>query len=306
MNKQNIKHENLRNVMAEIQKDYEGASEEAYDRLFKEFIHSNLICAGEKHNDEFKFSTVKFINGMELAALFTDMDEFRKVFPDFDVESHEFPFRSYVETLKKSKLYGIIVNIESEAFVMPKDVLIDLDDEFSPSFSDEDSYTSNELKDLKDSIDNGTLEEFIANPENIGRYEELFDLISESTMLTMLLSRDDLTCHAEDGIISMKETGPLGYHYTEKGSGQYATVFTSESKMDYVTTPLNKYSQIVNFAQMVYHILQDDLDGIIINPGSENILLTRAVLLEFSPIVEKTCNDSRLNTAIFHMFLMEA
>ena len=52
-------------------------------------------------------------------------------------------------------------------------------------------------------------------------------------------------------------------------------------------------------------LLNDDMDGIIINPNSEHILLTRDVLMEYYPLLEKTCNDTRLNTAIFHMFLME-
>ena len=55
---------------------------------------------------------------------------------------------------------------------------------------------------------------------------------------------------------------------------------------------------------MTNFILNDDMDGIIINPNSEHVLLTRDVLLEYSSLLEETCNDTRLNTAIFHMFLI--
>ena len=103
----------------------------------------------------------------------------------------------------------------------------------------------------------------------------------------------------------MIETGPLGFLYTENFGGDYATVYTSEDKISNIRTPLNKYSQIVNFAQMAGFILNDDMDGIIINPHEENILLTRDVLLRYYHLLERTCNDSRLNSAIFHMFLME-
>lgn len=68
---------------------------------------------------------------------------------------------------------------------------------------------------------------------------------------------------------------------------------------------MNKYSQIVNFSRMANFILNDDMDGIIINPCCENILLTRETLMHYSGLLEKTCNDTRLNTAIMHMFLME-
>ena len=166
-------------------------------------------------------------------------------------------------------------------------------------------HTSAELKTLKDSINNASLESFIENPKNIGRYEELFEEISSSTMLTLMLSDDDLTEHAVDGVIRQDHTNPLGYLYVDKIGGDYATVYTSEEKMKCINTDANKYSQIVNFSQLTNFTLNDDMDGIIINPESDNILLTRDTLLAFSPLLEKTCNDSRLNSAIFHMFLME-
>ena len=130
-------------------------------------------------------------------------------------------------------------------------------------------------------------------------------MISKSTMLTLMVSNDDLTDYAKDGVISMLETGPLGYLYVDGIGGEYATAYTSEDKMASVQTDKRKYSQIVNFSQMANFILNDDMEGIIINPKSDNILLTRETLLEFSPVLEKTCNDSRLNSAIFHMFLMD-
>ena len=57
---------------------------------------------------------------------------------------------------------------------------------------------------------------------------------------------------------------------------------------------------------MVCSVLTDDLDGMIINPGSENVVLSRDVLLEFSSLIEMTCNDSKLNSGIRNMFTMEA
>ena len=82
MSKETITHENLRKVMAELQKDFRNAPEEAYRRLFEEFKYSNLICAGEMKDDEFKFFTCSFIPGMSLAAVFTDMNELRNLGDD--------------------------------------------------------------------------------------------------------------------------------------------------------------------------------------------------------------------------------
>ena len=135
-------------------------------------------------------------------------------------------------------------------------------------------------------------------------YEQLFEEISHSTLLTLMVSRKNLDFLADDGVISMKDE-PLGFLYLDRMGGRYATVYTSEEKIKSVPTPLNKYSQIVNFSQLANYALHDDLDGIIINPNSDNVTITREVLLEYWSLLEDWCNDERLNTAIMHMFLIE-
>lgn len=304
MRRPTIKNEYLKKVMRELKKSFEDAPDELYERLDSELKHSCLIIPGDVRGDQIKLPTAE-IGGMKFIPLFTDMDEFRKAFPDFGVESRENPFATYLKMLRKSDLHGIIINLESEMFVLTKDCFEENMPLPETEYSDDDSYTSDELKNLKDHISNDDLENFLENPKNVGRYEELFEMISNSTVLTLMVSRHDLTCHASNGVISMKEN-PMGFIYIDKTGGEYATLYTSEEKMDYVNTPLNKYSQIVNFSQLTNFSLYDDLDGIIINPNSDNIVLTRDILLEFSPMLERTCNDHRLNSAIYHMFVMEA
>ena len=121
----------------------------------------------------------------------------------------------------------------------------------------------------------------------------------------MRLSEENLDDKAVDGVISMENEGE-SHLYADTMGGRYATVFTSEERIKDIDTPMNMYSQIVNFSQFSECALYGDMDGIVINPKSDNILLTREILLEFADILESTCNDSRLNSAIFHMFLMEA
>ena len=304
MRKPTIKHEYLRKAMEEIDAMQEEIPDETVERFIRELTHSCLLVAGEINGDNMNIMTAKTDKG-DFGMLFTDMDELRKVFPGFDLEAREFPFAHYIDQLSKSDMLGYIINVESEFMVLTKDLLDLIDELPQNTYSPDNAYSSSELKRVKDSINNDSLEEFIRNPNNIGKYEELFCEISSSTLLTLMLSRDDLTSMATDGVISMLETGPLGFLYIDDVGGNYATVYTSEEKMESVSTPLRKYSQIVNFSQMTNFILNDDMDGIIINPNSENVMLTSDVLLEYSNILEKTCNDSRLNSAIFHMFLME-
>lgn len=259
MRRETVTNEYFKKAFREIETLGEDTPDEVFERAMEELRHSRLIIAGDMKGDELKVPTLKSPVG-EYGILFTDMAEFRKVFPDFPVEAHEHAIGLYIELLSNSNLDGFIVNFESDMFLLTREIFDLIDDVPENNFSTDDSYTSDELKQLKDSMNNDQLEEFINDPANIGKYEELFERISRSTMLTLRLAKDDLTDSAENGIISMVETGPIGYLYMDR-SGKYATVFTSEEKISSVHTPMNRYSQIINFSQMTNSLLSDDMDG---------------------------------------------
>ena len=302
MRKSFIKHENLKKSLEEIYNS--DLTDEMIDRFLNELRHSNLILAADIGESEIKFSLVP-VDGRDYGMLFTDMDEFRKTFSDEEFGSQYYDFKVYQMLVEESMVDGFIVNPGSVGFLMKKELILALDELPEHEFSSDDVYSASELKHLKDSIDNADLEAFIEDPSNIGMYDELFEKISNSTLLTLMVSDDDLTSYLHDGVICLEKTGPLGYLYIDEIGGEYATVYTSQDKIANVSTSQNKYCQIVNFSQMAGFVLNDDMDGIIINPNCENILLTRDVLMEYYPVLEKTCNDSRLNTAIFHMFSID-
>ena len=305
MFKSTIRHEHLKVLLGEILELQEDTPDETFKKFEAELMYSSLIIAGDVSDKTIGIATIS-LEDETYGLLFTDMDEFGKVFKEYEVESNFYCFGMYLDMLKNTGLDGFIINLASECFILPEDGFEE--NEILPEYeySTEDSYTSGELKMLKSQINNSSLEEFIGNPQNIGRYEELFDEVSASTILTLRLSEENLNDLADDGMISMERSEPLGFLYSDNMGGNYATVFTSDEKMKGIDTTMNKYSQIVNFSQMTSHVLTDDMDGIIINPESDNIVLTREMLLEFSQMWESKCNDPKLNSAIFHMFLIEA
>ena len=303
MNLHTTTHENLKRVISELKSydDMNDAPRDVFEMLFLELINSNLIAAGDIHGDEAEVA-VASVGKMGWMALFTDMDEYRKAFPDFDIGAHKHPFKAYVEHMIKCGLDGMVINIKGDCFVMPKDGVEGFENLPEYDFSTEGAYTSDEMKNMKDSIDNSSLEEFIQNPANTGRYEELFSEISSSTMLTLRLTREDCSHMMEDGIISMENTGPLGVLYLDRIGGKYAAAFTSDEKMLNVKTDRFRYSQIVDFAQMSKMLLAEDLDGMVINPGDENIILVREVLMEFEDIIYEKCYSPKMNSSVFYMF----
>ena len=303
MRKYFVRHDNLRRYLEEFDEKKGEVSEEFFMRLLDELTHSNLIIAANIDDGSITELASVMMKERKFGFLFTDMDEFRKFVPDGDIGSGAFDMALYKMMVDDGAVEGFVINPKSEAFVMIRGIFDAIHYLPQHQYLPDDAYTSAELKELKDSINNERLEVFIQNPANRVNYEELFEEMSHSTLLTLMVSREDLDDLAEDGVISMMDE-PKGFLYIDNLGGKYATVYTSEEKIAWVPTPLNKYSQIVNFSQLTNYVLNDDLDGIIINPNTDNVTLTREVLLEYSFLLEDWCNDERLNTAIMHMFLI--
>ena len=85
----------------------------------------------------------------------------------------------------------------------------------------------------------------------------------------------------------------------------YATIFSSEDKIREVETSEFKYSQVVNLAMLVNFVLSEDMEGIVLNPQSDDVLITRSTLLRYSLGFEKFANDEKLSNTIYYMFLIQ-
>jgi hypothetical protein len=304
MRKHYVRNDNLRRCLEEFDQRPEDLTEELFERMLDELRHSNLIIAANVKGDSLAEVAFVMMDERKFGFLFTDMDEFRKFVPDGRCGSATSDLALYKRMVNDGAVDGFVINPAGEAFVMVREMFDAIKNLPQHEYLPDDAYTSEELKDIRDSINNERLEIFIQNPANNALYEQLFEEISHSTLLTLMVSRQNLDFLAEDGMISMVDE-PLGFLYIDDMGGRYATVYTSEDKIADVPTHLNKYSQIVNFSQLANYALNDDLDGIIINPNSDNVTITREVLLEYWPLLEDWCNDQRLNTAIMHMFLIK-
>ena len=297
-------HKHLRTVIEDIYSNNNELTKELNLRLIHEFRYSNLYIPAKR--DEF---TLNFIiyedDGLKLTPLFTDPDEFNKFFKDTeDIELMQNSFELYQNILKTSDIEGYILNPSCEAYVFDKDFILSIKNPPKTNFYSTNTYSPEELKQLK-GTKNENLETFIKNPANIGDFEALFEEMSKSTLLTLMVSDVDLSLKAENGIISMMDSGPLAQMYTDNVGGTYATLFSSEEKLKAVTTSKFKYSQVVNLAMLVNFVLSEDLDGIILNHQSDDVLIPRTTLLRYSLGFEKFANDEKLFTSIYYMFLID-
>ena len=292
-----MNHKHLRNVIEDIYSNDNRLTEELTSRLINEFRYSNLYIPAKRENNTLNFIIYED-DEIKITPLFTDLDEFHKFFKDEDIQALQNSFELYQNILKTTDIQGYILNPSSEKYVFKKEFILAISNIPKTNFFTTNPYTEEELIDLRNSINNESLESFIGDRANVGDFEGLFEHMANSRLLALMLSDLDI----KRDIISLKETGPIASMYTDRVGGVYATLFTSEAKMESIATARHKYSQLINLATMVNFILTEDMDGLIINPESDNVLIPRASLLRYSLGFEKYANDERLSEAMFYIF----
>ena len=291
-------HKHLRIVIEDIYSNKNQLTEELTARLIHEFRYSNLYIPAKRENDTLNFIIYED-EGSKLTPLFTDMDEFRKFYKnDENIQVLQNPFELYQNVLKTTDIDGYVLNPSTEKYIFKKEFILAIKNIPKTNFYTTNPYSQEELLSLKKSVDNTDLESFIGDRSYVGDYESLFEKMANSQLLGLMLS--DLSIDKE--IISLKQSGPIASMYTDNIGGVYATVFTSESKMDVINTDKNKYSQLVNLATLVNFILTEDMDGLILNPESDNVLIPRVTLLRYSLGFEMYANNERLSEAMYYLF----
>lgn len=297
-----ITHKHLRTVIEDIYLNGNELTEDLLVRLIHEFRYSNLYIPAKKENGTLNFIIYED-EGSKITPLFTDLDEFHKFYRDSDIQVLNNSFELYQNIIKTTDIEGFILNPASEKYLFKKEFILSIEDIPKTSFYSRNPYTEDELRQIYDSIDNSGLEEFVDNPANIGDYELLFEKLSDSRLLTLMLSDYDLSDKAKDGLISQKQTGPLASMYIDNVGGRYATIFSSKSRLSDPATSKYRYAQLIDLATLVNFVLTEDMDGIILNPQSSNVLIPRMTLLRYSLGFERYANDERLFESIYYLFL---
>ena len=292
-------HKHLRVVIEDIYANDNRLNENLALKLVNEFRYSNLYIAARKENDTLNFITYEY-NDMKLTALFTDHDEFRKFHHEDDIQLLQNSFELYQNILKTTDFDGYILNPASERYLFTKEFILTITNIPKTNFYTTDAYSAGELLDIYRNVDNRYLEEYISNPKNVGDYEMLFERLANSTILTLMVSDMEF----DNDIIDLREIGPVAGMYTDKVGGIYVTIFSSTDRIRHVNTSKFKYAQLVNLAMLVNYVLVEDLDGIVLNPDSDNVLIPRSVLLRYSLGFERYANDAKLCEALYYMFAL--
>lgn len=258
-----ITHKYLRNLLDDL-------SEKNHDDLLMELQYSTLIVPISDN------SNVLLIEGR--IPLFTDFPEFDK----FEKGNKYMPvahhFNDYLGLLMERRIDGFIINPESESYVISQEIL----NVMEPNYIFEQDYqpfTVKQIRQIKESIDNSELNEFISDESNLKDMDGLISRLAESTLLTLLVLDDDFTGEAEGGVIWTQGRIPKFIH--EIGGKRYLLLFSRDISLDCIPNQICKYSQIVNFPLLVEALLNDDLDGFILNIDEENITIPREFIRNY-------------------------
>ena len=263
------------------------------DNLLKELQFSTLLLPVEVENGAVAFP-ILHAEDKEYAPVFTDIHEYNKC--DFGESFRLFPkdFNFYLELLDE-RIDGIIIDVDGERFPLTEEFkdfirpnpIIDC----SPNV-----LTLDEIKHVKDSIENAELEDFLKDESNRWDSESLMELLFKSDLFKVVLSKDDLSNNAQDGVVPLD--GQLPTAVSTKMTERYALIYTNEGEIKPKNSPMHPYLQLVNLTEFINRVLLDDLDGIILNENSQNITIPRNILLDCFGDFESS-NENRYDNYAF-------
>lgn len=240
------------------------------DENFKDFeteLQFSTLLIPESSNGQ--IPCLDFI-GRAFVPLFTDLDEFKKVkkLRSYTPVAHDFDY--YLDLIKSDRIPAYVINPESEWLPITRNIAEGLNPFYFLDFERQ-VFTAKEIREIRDSIDNEDLERYLKN--NI-ETESLLRRLESADLLTLLLSFKKYS--AENGVVTTTDSIPLCL--CQRNDKNYALLYTSDFNINIMTKNIYKYSQIVNFQYFAEKILIDDLDGIILNMDTDNIIIERESL----------------------------
>ena len=306
-----ITNNHLKDVIDNLRTYLEKEEETPADLVLKfvfELKVSNLLIPAIQEDDAFSFECLESDEDDDsYIPLFTDIEEYTShVTEDLGYEPLTFDFDTYKELVMENDFEGIVINVESSAMPVDRDflnnMLFDVD-----TVEDEDyeAYGPEKLKKIFETASNDSLLEFIRDEENNADIEKLYVELSNSTLLNLTVSDDPLDEFAQDGIIDADDIDGFNLCCFEDDNIRFGAVFTDRQSINKVLeadTELCYYGQVTVLSALFEYILRNDMDGIIINPATDDYFITRDDILPQASGIEVIIDDPSLENAIKYSF----
>lgn len=309
----NITNNHLKDVMDNL-RSYLEKEEEAPADLLLNFVFelkvSNLLIPASQEDDSLSFERLESDDDdSAFIPLFTDIEEYNKhVNEDFGYEPLTFDFETYKELVMENDFEGIMINIEGNFMPVDREFLNDMFFEVDTGESEDyEVYGPEKLKEIFETVTNDSLVEFIRDEENNTDIEKLYVELSNSTLLNITVSDDSLDEFAEDGIIDGDDVDGFNLCCFEDDDIRFGAVFTDAQSLKNVAKSDEDYSyygQVTVLSALFDYILRNDMDGVVINPTTDDYFIARSDILPQASGIEVVIDDPGLENALEYSFIL--
>ncbi|WP_298522489.1 SseB family protein [uncultured Methanobrevibacter sp.] len=285
----------------------------AEPRVVTDFIFelkvSNLFIPGIDNGEELVYETlVDEDTDQVYLPLFSSEEEFYKHY-DKDSEYEPIPneFEIYGGIAADEIIEGIIIDVESLCFEVPKEIIEFAMEDFTISFDDIETRSLDEIKAAYESVSNEDLIKFISDASNRDDYEGIMVELSNSTPLNLVVSSEPLDEFAKDGVIEAKDVDGFSLCTLEDGESRYGIIFTDKDAIGRAAlkdSEMSYYAQLTKVSELFDFVLRNDMDGVIINPYGEEYTIPRSELLSQASGIELIVEDHSFRNCLDYAFLL--
>jgi len=280
----------LKSSISEISNFYKNNTkppEDMYLNLLMELKVSELLIPVVFDGEKLSFPNIEVDDGTSLIPLFTSNDELKKYSDEFESFPNEIAY--YIKMVNDFGFDGILIDAGSDEFCIDNVVLNKIP--LTRKVESDNAFDGIKLRDIALSEKNEKLKRFISKDSNFNKFDKLSKILLDSVLLNVVVSEKDLSEFAHDGVIDRNEADTFTLFTKNSGRDHYGTVYTDTDAIVSFHEDLEffYYVQVTNKYSVFHFLLSNDLDGIIINPGTDDYYVPRQVIL-------RLLNDDLVNT----------
>ncbi len=275
--------------------------EDLFEELLLELSVSRLYLPGSFGGEEFSFEHLESEEGLMLLPLYTSPDEYSG---DSDLESFEFAL--FAEIIKEFGFEGCVINPNSDELFIPGEFTKGLMAGQLPEPDMDEAYDAEKLKEIALTVKNEKLVDFIRSDSSFNRFDDLISLLADSVLLNVVSSSKDLSQKAEDGIIPTLEAGGFNLTVKSEGESRYGLLFTDIDAIKRTCDTkagMHYYCQITSYDMILAVLLANGLDGVIINPQTDDYYVPRHVLLDIYSNHPEIMRNPKYMNAAYNSFI---
>lgn len=267
---------------------------------------SNLFIPGIDEGEELVYETFIFEeDDLNVLPLFTSEEEFFKHYDDnseFKPVSNEFEIYAGIS----DDIDAIVIDPEGESFFVTPEMIEFAAEDFSISYDDIKARSVNEIRQVYDSVSNESLCQFIRDESNDDDLEGLMAELSGSWLINLVVSETSLDEFADDGIIKADDVDGFSLCVMEDDDSGYGIVFTDK---DAISKALDEdglfyYAQLTRLSSLFEFVLRNDMDGVIINPESDDYLIERSAILAQASGIDLVAEDASFKNCLDYAFIL--